>query len=266
MKKVATSHSRRTTRLLALGTSLAVAIGLTATAAVAAPPTPPPSNNSPGSVPPWAGSRAKTGTPLSNTTVEGEIYLNLPDAGAAKAFATAVSTPGNAHYQQYLSPADWIAKYGPAKADVTALVDYLKAQGMVITSVPASGLYVVFRGTVAQINAAFSTTEQTYAVPGPEPDRPVHRPLPAGEPRQPRSRRSPSTRDGCSPAPRWRPRRVLGPGPAVRQARRRPAGCCALLELLGTEQGHRPGGVRLDELRHRASAATPRPSCKAPTG
>src|SRR6478752_5457878 len=166
MKKVATSHSRRTTRLLALGTSLAVAIGLTATAAVAAPPTPPPSNNSPGSVPPWAGSRAKTGTPLSNTTVEGEIYLNLPDAGAAKAFATAVSTPGNANYQQYLSPADWIAKYGPAKADVTAVVDYLKAQGMVITSVPASGLYVVFRGTVAQINAAFSTTEQTYSFQG----------------------------------------------------------------------------------------------------
>ena len=120
MKKVSTSHSRRATRLLALGTSLAFAIGLTATAAVAAPPTPPPSKNYPGSVPPWAGSRAKTGTPLSNTTVEGEIYLNLPDAGAAKAFATAVSTPGNPQYQQYLSPADWIAKYGPAKADVAA--------------------------------------------------------------------------------------------------------------------------------------------------
>ncbi|SDM09825.1 protease pro-enzyme activation domain-containing protein [Arthrobacter sp. ok362] len=166
MKKVATSHSRRATRLLALGTSLAFAIGLTATAGVAAPPTPPPSNNYPGSVPPWAGSRAKTGTPLSNTTVEGEIYLNLPDAGAAKAFATAVSTPGNPNYQQYLSPSDWIAKYGPAKADVTALVNYLKAQGMVVTSVPASGLYVVFRGTVSQINAAFSTTEQTYSFQG----------------------------------------------------------------------------------------------------
>ena len=37
---------------------------------------------------------------------------------------------------------------------------------MVVTSVPASGLYVVFRGTVAQINAAFSTTEQTYEFQG----------------------------------------------------------------------------------------------------
>ena len=166
MKKVSTSQSRRATRFLALGTSLAFAIGLTATSAVAAPPTPPPSNNYPGSVPPWAGSRTKTGTPLSNTTVEGEIYLNLPDAGAAKAFATAVSTPGNPQYQQYLSAPDWIAKYGPAKADVAALVDYLKGQGMVVTSVPASGLYVVFRGTVAQINAAFSTTEQTYTFQG----------------------------------------------------------------------------------------------------
>ncbi|RKR18770.1 S53 family peptidase [Arthrobacter oryzae] len=164
--KVSTSQSRRATRLLVLGTSLAFAVGLTATSAVAAPPTPPPSNNYPGSVPPWAGSRTKTGVPLSNTTVEGEIYLNLPDAGAAKAFATAVSTPGNPQYQHYLSPADWIAKYGPAKADVAAVVDHLKAQGMVITSVPASGLYVVFRGTVAQINAAFSTTEQTYSFGG----------------------------------------------------------------------------------------------------
>lgn len=166
MKKVSTSQSRRVMRLLALGTSLAFAVGLTATAGVAAPPTPPPSNNYPGSVPPWAGSRAKTGIPLSNTTVEGEIYLNLPDAGAAKSFATAVSTPGNPQYQQYLSPADWIARYGPAKTDVNALVDYLKAQGMVVTSVPASGLYVVFRGTVTQINAAFSTTEQTYSFQG----------------------------------------------------------------------------------------------------
>lgn len=164
--KVSTSHSRRFTRLLAFGASLACAVGLTATAAVAAPPSPPPSNNYPGSVPPWAGSRTKTGTPLSNTTVEGEIYLKLPDAGAAQAFATAVSTPGSPDYQNYLSPEEWIGKYGPAKADVAALVDYLKAQGMVVTSVPASGLYVVFRGTVSQINAAFSTTEQTYSFHG----------------------------------------------------------------------------------------------------
>ncbi|GHG43167.1 serine protease [Sinomonas cellulolyticus] len=166
-------------RALAATAAVGCALGLAAvgaSSATAAPPNPPPSSSKsfPGSVPPWAGSRAKTGIPLSNTTVEGEIYLSLRDEAGAKSFATAVSTPGDAQYGQYLSSIQWKDQFAPAPADTDKVVSWLKAQGMVVTGVPASGMYVVFRGTVAQVNAAFAVTEQTYAFQGTDligPDR-----------------------------------------------------------------------------------------------
>ncbi|MDQ4502875.1 S53 family peptidase [Sinomonas sp. ASV322] len=117
-------------------------------------------------MPPWAGSRAKTGIPLSNTTVEGEIYFNLRDLAGAKATADAVSTPGSASYGQFLAPQQWIDTYAPTQATLDATVAWLKAQGMTITGIPDSRLYVVFRGTVNQINAAFNTVEQSYSFQG----------------------------------------------------------------------------------------------------
>lgn len=159
---------RRSLRLLAATAAIACVAGLGTATAVAAPPSPPPSKSTayPGSVPSWAGSRAKTGTPLSNTTVEGEIYLNLRDEAGAQALATAVSTPGSAQYGQYLSFAQWKAQFAPAQADTDKVVNWLKAQGMVITGVPESGQYVVFRGTVDQINNAFQVAEQTFSFQG----------------------------------------------------------------------------------------------------
>ncbi len=159
------SSHRLSFRVLATAASVACVAGLTTTAALASPPSPPPSHSKsyPGSVPSWAGSRAKTGIPLTNTTVEGEIYLQLPDEAGAQRFATAVSTPGNPAYGQYLSPAQWKAQFAPSQAATDQLVAWVKAQGMVVTGVPASGMYVVFRGTVAQINAAFQVAEQTYS-------------------------------------------------------------------------------------------------------
>lgn len=161
------SH-RLSLRVLAVTAAVASAVGLAATSAAAAPPNPPPksSKSFPGSVPSWAGSRTKTGIPLSNTTVEGEIYFNLPDLAGAKATANAVSTPDSAAYGQYLKPADWISKYAPSQSTVDATVNWLKSQGLVIMGVPQSRLYVVFRGTVAQINQVFSTTEQNYSFGG----------------------------------------------------------------------------------------------------
>ncbi|MGN6406388.1 S53 family peptidase [Sinomonas sp.] len=160
---------RHSLRAAAAAAALACVAGLgTAAVAVAAPPSPPPSKSTayPGSVPPWAGSRAKTGIPLSNTTIEGEIYLGLRDEAGAKALATAVSTPGSAQYGQFLSFAQWKSRFAPAQADTDAVVNWLKAQGMVITGVPDSGQYVVFRGTVSQFNSAFQVAEQTYSFEG----------------------------------------------------------------------------------------------------
>lgn len=164
------SH-RFSLRALAATAAVGCTLGLAAvgmSSAAAAPPNPPPSSSKsfPGSVPSWAGARAKTGIPLTNTTVEGEMYLKLPNEAAATAFATAVSTPGSPRYGQYLTAAQWKSQYAPAQAATDKVVAWIQAQGMVITGVPDSGMYVVFRGTVAEVNAAFQVAEQTYSVQG----------------------------------------------------------------------------------------------------
>jgi len=119
-----------------------------------------------GSVPRWATVANDVGVTAADTTVEGEIYLPLRDEAAAAAFATAVSTPGARGYRQFLSPQAWIQRFAPTKADSDAVVASLTSQGLTISAVPASRQYVVFRGTAAQVGAAFATTLHDYNYSG----------------------------------------------------------------------------------------------------
>ncbi len=149
---------------------LAAATAVTTAAALALAASPATAATSaeavPGSVPSWANSSNDQGAAPADTTVEGEIYLPLRDEAAAQAFATAVSTPGNAKYQQYLTPTQWINTYAPTKADYQAILDYVKGQGLTVTGTPASRGYVVFRGPANTVAAAFSTTLHTYDYSG----------------------------------------------------------------------------------------------------
>ena len=71
----------------------------------------------PDSTPTWATSANDAGTVAAATDVEGEVYLPLKNQQGAEALATAVSTPGSSRYRKPLTPAAWIAKFAPTKAD-----------------------------------------------------------------------------------------------------------------------------------------------------
>jgi subtilase family serine protease len=115
------------------------------------------STSYPGAVPNWATAANDQGAAAPAVTFEGEMFLPLRNAGAAQALATAVSTPGIG-YRLSLTPAQWISRFAPTQADSDALISYLKSRGLSIKAVPASRQYVVFRGTAAQIGAAFQTS------------------------------------------------------------------------------------------------------------
>ena len=116
----------------------------------------------PDSTPAWATAANDAGTVAASTDVEGEVYLPLKDQQGAEALATAVSTPGNAHYRKPLTPAAWIAKYAPTKADADQVTGYLRAQGLTITAVPASHEFVVFRGPASVVNGVLGTSLHSY--------------------------------------------------------------------------------------------------------
>ncbi|MGA7203523.1 MAG: S53 family peptidase [Specibacter sp.] len=135
--------------------------GTVATAATPAADTP-----FPGAVPSWAQAANNEGAAAADTTVEGEIYFQLRDLKGAEALATAVSTPGNRSYGKTLSPSQWMNRFSPSQKSYDSVVKYLKSQGLVITGSPDSRLFVVFRGTVDQLNAAFDAKLHNYSFKG----------------------------------------------------------------------------------------------------
>lgn len=153
-----------TTRILAIGAAAACVAAFGTTGASAAPASP--DTTFPGGAPSWAQSANNEGAAPADTTVEGEIYFQLRDLKGAKDLATAVSTPGSRSYGRWLTPAQWIGKYSPTQKSYDSVVGYLKAQGLTITGTPDSRLFVVFRGTVDQLNATFGAQLHQYSFQG----------------------------------------------------------------------------------------------------
>jgi subtilase family serine protease len=157
---MSTDTARSARRIAAVITGAATLIGLSL--AGVAPASAADRTTFSGSKPSWATSANNSSTPAADASVEGELYLPLRNEAGAEALAAAVSTPTSPLFRHPLSPDAWIARYSPTQADSSSLVEYLKGQGVRIISVPKSREYVVFRGTVDQINKIFSASLETY--------------------------------------------------------------------------------------------------------
>jgi subtilase family serine protease len=120
----------------------------------------------PGSVPSWAVTANDQGAAAGDATEEAEIYLPLRDPQGAQQLASIVSTPGVASFRHGVTPQQWIARFSPTRSDYQAVLDDLTSQGLTITATPQSRLYVVFRGTAAQLGAAFATSLHEYSFDG----------------------------------------------------------------------------------------------------
>ncbi|HEY4225365.1 MAG TPA: S53 family peptidase [Pseudolysinimonas sp.] len=153
-----TRWRRGVTIAASLGAAFALAVGGVSAASAAAPAT----TSYPGAIPSWATPANDQGAADPTVTYEGELYLPLRNPAAAQALATAVSTPG-VGYRLSQSPAQWISRFAPTKADSDGVVSFLTAAGFTISAVPASREYVVFRGTADQFDATFGTSIHRYA-------------------------------------------------------------------------------------------------------
>ncbi|MGO4383578.1 protease pro-enzyme activation domain-containing protein [Specibacter sp. RAF43] len=149
---------------MAFGAATACVLTFGATGAMASPASP--DTSFPGAVPSWAQPANDAGAAAAGASVEGKMYLPLRDRPGAEALARSVSTPGHRDYQNWLSPAQWIARFSPTQGDYDAVVNHLKSRGLAITGTPDSRQYVVFRGTVDQLNSAFETRLRNYSFEG----------------------------------------------------------------------------------------------------
>ncbi len=98
------------------------------------------------------------------------VVLVLPsrDPAGAAAFATAVSTAGNKLFHQYLTPADYAARFGASSADYTAVVAWARASGLTPGEVFAARTVLPLTGTASSLQAAFGINFHSYRRPSGE--------------------------------------------------------------------------------------------------
>jgi subtilase family serine protease len=117
-----------------------------------------------GSVPPWAKASSLKGVANPADAVGFRVYLGLRNEAQAEALARAVSDPSSPSYGKYLTTGQFQNQFAPSQADVNTVKSWLQGQGFSIVDVPTNNHYVSAEGTVAQVDAAFGTTLNEYAV------------------------------------------------------------------------------------------------------
>jgi subtilase family serine protease len=120
----------------------------------------------PGSIPAWANAGHFAGAASPTDNVGFRVYLGWSDPAAAEALAQAVSTPGNASYGKYVTPAQFRRQFAPSQSQVNNVQSWLKSQGFAVDYTPTNNHYVAAEGTVAQAQAAFGTAFGMYNVKG----------------------------------------------------------------------------------------------------
>lgn len=147
-------------RVAALSLAAAMAITSVSTASAA------PRKSLTGSKPGWTKDATYAGKVSGRTKVEFRVYLDWAKGSAAEAYALAVSTPGNAAYRQFLTPAEFRSRFAPAASDVAKVSKWLRSNGLKVTYTPDNNHYVQVEGTVSAANAAFGTTMVAYKYQG----------------------------------------------------------------------------------------------------
>ncbi len=90
------------------------------------------------------------------------LLLPLADAEGAESFATRVSTPGDALFRQYLTPAEFARRFGAPEADYAALVTWARANGLTPGEVYSARTVLPITGSAAAIEAALSVRFNVY--------------------------------------------------------------------------------------------------------
>ncbi|MBO0842623.1 MAG: hypothetical protein J2O46_05510, partial [Nocardioides sp.] len=94
------------------------------------------------------------------------VTLDQPNKSAVDAYAKAVADKSSPDYRHFLTPAQYAAKFGVAKADTDAVRDYLAGKGLTVDKVSAAGDVLSVHGTASQVDKAFSTTLKNYTYKG----------------------------------------------------------------------------------------------------
>jgi len=94
------------------------------------------------------------------------LLLLAPSAVQQKsldALLAAQTTPGNASYHHWLTPAQFAARFAVSAADAAQVFAWLKAKGFEVAALPAGHGWIEFSGTAAQVRQAFGASVEVIS-------------------------------------------------------------------------------------------------------
>ncbi len=101
------------------------------------------------------------GTVAAGQTQNVQLWLQGDSAGAEQ-YAQQVSTPGQANYHHYLSPAAYTSRFGPTAAQADAVRSWLRSNGFSHITLDPQRNYVRGSASTATVAKAFAVTMKTY--------------------------------------------------------------------------------------------------------
>ncbi|WP_375491870.1 protease pro-enzyme activation domain-containing protein [uncultured Jatrophihabitans sp.] len=104
---------------------------------------------------------ASSTTPLRIT-----VGLTPRDRSGLNTLIKQQSTPGNAQFEKFLTPAQFTSRFAATSATATAVSKYLTSAGLTNVTVAANRLQVTANATVASAEKAFDTSISSYRQQG----------------------------------------------------------------------------------------------------
>ena len=81
---------------------------------------------------------------------------------AAEKLVSDLHDPSSPSFHKWLTPSEFGQKFGVAEQDTTKVQQWLESQGLTVHEVAQSRCYIVFSGTVSQVESAFATQMHSY--------------------------------------------------------------------------------------------------------
>ncbi len=100
--------------------------------------------------------------------LEMSVTLRLQHTDALAALLAAQQNPDSQQYHHWLTPDEFAARFAPALADYTAVVDWLQQEGFTVHQ-QVNGARIDFSGTVADVERAFGVRMSHYSHRGRAP-------------------------------------------------------------------------------------------------
>lgn len=99
-------------------------------------------------------------------TLSVTVALKLRDTEELVQFLQNVVNPANPQYEQFLTPAQFTASFGPTTAQVSAIVNYLESKGLHVSDVSPDNLLIHIRDRSGAIESALGVQINDYMYQG----------------------------------------------------------------------------------------------------